>query len=283
MEESDMIVISYYSNKKKKDSNSLYKSASCPSVFKKNKSIFIIRDKMEKIKFSKNISLSHLTKNNKKFIIKLFEKDNSKISRTSGQSLFDIFNKENIENNELLANLNSLIEKGVYEKSSSDQESQSNYKSCNKFFINKNDVINNQLSLNKNDYIKELEIKIEYLTREVEYLKKDKEKLYNIIESFKRENDISNKYKELQKENLLLKEALLLEKNKKELNDNFKKNNKLINKNENKEQNDFEIKKLINEMKKKYDLGENFNDKKLYEVLIDNDLDIELAFSKLFP
>ena len=36
-----------------------------------------------------------------------------------------------------MANLNSLIEKGVYENSSSDQESQSNSKSCNKFFINK--------------------------------------------------------------------------------------------------------------------------------------------------
>lgn len=55
------------------------------------------------------------------------------------------------------------------------------------------------------------------------------------------------------------------------------------NNNENKEQNDFEIKKLINEMKKEFNLGENFNDKKLYEVLINNDLDVQLAFSNLFP
>lgn len=219
MKENNFIVISCYSNKKKKDSNSLHNSSSCPSIFNKNKSIFIIRDKTEKIKFGKNISLSHLTKNNNKFILKVFEKDNSKISRASGQSIFDIFNKENIGNNEFLADLNSLIEKGVFEKNSSDQESQSNSNSRNIFYIIKNsDVINNQLSCKKND-LKELEKKIEaltreveYLTRENEYLKKDKERLYNIIESFKKENDISNKNKELQKEIQLLKEALLLEK-----------------------------------------------------------------------
>ena len=265
MKENNFIVISCYSNKKKKDSNSLHNSSSCPSIFNKNKSIFIIRDKMEKIKFGKNISLSHFTKNNNKFILKVFEKDISKISRASGQSIFDIFNKENIVNNEFLADLNSLIEKGVFEKNSSDQESQSNSNSRNKFYIiKKSDVNNNQLSCKKNDYIKELEKKIdaltrevEYLTRENEYLKKDKERLYNIIESFKRENDISNKNKELQKENQLLKEALLLEKNKNKLNDNFKKNNKLRNKNEKKEQNDFEIKKLINEMKKELAMAFN--------------------------
>ena len=56
----------------------------------------------------------------------------------------------------------------------------------------------------------------------------------------------------------------------------------MVNKNENKEQNDFEIQKLINEMRKEYNLDENYTNKRLYEVLKENDLDKELAFSKLF-
>ena len=309
MEENNIIVISCYSNKKKKDPNNLHNSVPCPSIFNKNNSIFIINDKMEKIEFGKNKSFSQLIKNNKTIILKIIEKDNLKFSGVSGQSFFDKFNNENLEDNELLVEINSLIEKGVFEKRSLDQESQSNSKSNNLFYIVKdNDVINNQLSCNKReDKIKELEKKIETLikenenilninktlikekenilninkklTEEVEYLKKEKDKLYNIIESMNRNYDIIKKYEE---ENKQLKEGKLLEKKELNDNDNFKKNNNLTNKNENEEQNDLEIQKKINEMREEYGLDDSYSDKKLYEVLIENDLDVQLSFSKLF-
>ena len=297
MKENQIIVISSYSKKNIKDPNNLYNSVQCPPIFNKNNSIFIINDKMEKIEFGKNISFSQLIKNNKAILLKLFEKDNLNMSGVSGQSFFDIFNNENLEDNELLVDINSLIEKGVFEKSSSDQEIQSNSKSINLFYIVKdNDIINNQLSYNKNeDFIKELEKKIETLikdkenildinkklTDENESLKKENNKLYQIIDSLNSNYDIIKKYEEEIKQ---LKESILLEKKKKlNDNDNLKKNKNLTYKNENEKKNDFEIQKIINEMRKEYNLDQSFSDGKLYEVLKENNFDVELSFSNLFP
>ena len=35
-------------------------------------------------------------------------------------------------------------------------------------------------------------------------------------------------------------------------------------------------------MRKEYDLDESYSDKKIYEVLMENNLDVQLSFSKLF-
>ena len=153
MKENKIVVISCYSNKNKIDPNNLHNSVPCSSIFNKNNSIFIINDKMEKIEFGKNISFSELIKNNKAILLKLFEKDNLKLSWVSGQSFFDIFNNKNLEDNELLVDFNSSIEKGVFEQRFSEQESQSNSKSNNAFYIVKDNGIKNE------DYIKELEKK----------------------------------------------------------------------------------------------------------------------------
>ena len=110
-------------------------------------------------------------------------------------------------------------------KKSLEQESISSSKFSNiVYIIKKDDVINNQLSYNKNkneEYTKELEKKIETLlkekedilnlnkklTEEVECLKKEKNMLYNTIDSLKIANDILKKYVDLKEENKQLKEA----------------------------------------------------------------------------
>lgn len=297
MKEKKIIVC--YSNIEKKYPNNIHNSTPCPSIFNKNNSIFIINDKMKKIKFGENRSFSQINKNNKEIIFKFIEKDNSGVS---SQSIFDKFKEEYLEDNEFLFYINSLIEEGDFEKKSLEQESISSSKFSNiVYIIKKDDVINNQLSYNKNkneEYTKELEKKIETLikekenilnlnkklTEEVECLKKEKNMLYNTIDSLKIANDILKKYVDLKEENKQLKEGKLFEENKKELNDkdDFKKNENLVNKNENKDQYDFEIQKQINEMRKEYKLDETYSDKKLYEFLKENDYDKELAFSKLF-
>lgn len=269
----------------------LHNSNSCPSIFKtnKNNTMSIINSKVEETKYGKNMSFIELTKNNKIFILTLIDEDKLQISGTSGQSIYDLFNQENIEHNELAAQISSLIEKGAFENRCSDQENQSNPKYINIVYTSKNnDAINNQLSCNNNkreEYIKELEKKIETLlninkelTEEVENLKKYKDKINRIKKIMNTSNDFSNKEEELKNENQILAEAKLLEKNKKELNDDFQRNE-----NEIKEQNNYEIKKLIKIMRTEFELGDNdYNDKKLAEALKESDLDKELAFSKLF-
>ena len=280
MKENQIIVISGYSNKNIKDPNNLHNSGSCPPISYQNNSFIIINDKMEKID-GKNISFSQLIKNHNVILLQLFEKDNLNMSGVSGQSLYE-FNNGNLEDNELFVDINSLFEKGVFEKSSSDQEIQSNSKSNNIFYI-----------VNDNDKIKELEKKIETLIKEKEdilnknkklieeneSLKKEKDKLYHIIDTLNSKDDIIKKYEEEIKQ---LKESKLLEQ-KKELNDNdnFKKNKNLTNKNENEEKNDFEIQKII-EMRKEFSLDQSYSDKQLSEVLKKNNYDIGLSFSNLF-
>ena len=281
MSEEDIIVISCYPNKKKKAQNSPYKSALSPSVFNKNNSIFIINDKLEKNKFGKKLSFSQIVKKNKT-ILKYLEKDNLNISGASIQTLYEIVNKENSENNELLSDMISLIEKDAFEKKSSEKESESNPNSGSKIYIikNYNEIINQLYT--KEKYIKELNKKLAEKDERIKKLEKEKDRLYDIIENINRNNVIFNKYKELEKENKQLKDALLLKEDKKELNENIQNNKILINKNKNKEQKDLEIEKLINEMRENFRLGEEYNDEILRESLIKNDLDTEKAFSQLF-
>ena len=272
MKENNIIVLSSYPN-------NIHNSTPSPSICNKNNSILIINDKMDKIKFGQNKSFSQIYKNNKVFILKSSEKDILQFQEVSSHSSFDKFIEENIKDNGLLAGINSLIEKGVFEESSLGQESQSSSKSsiiC--YIIKNNDEINNQISgiINaKDEYIKDLEKKLETeikekknvielnkkLTEEIESLKKEKDILYNMIN-----NDLLKKYEDLKEEIRQLKEEKLLEKSK----------------NENKDQIDFEMQKLIDEMRKEFELGENFSDKKLSEVLKKSDLDKELAFSILY-
>ena len=297
MKENNLVVC--YSNKKNKDKNSLHNSASCPSIFNKNNnnSIFVINSNLEKIKNWKKISFSQLTENNKSIILRFFNKDKLQFSGTSGHSIFDILKEENIEDNEFFVEYNNFYDKKSFENRSSDQVSQSNPKSSNIIYIiQNNDAINNQLSCNKNEEykkeIKELKKIIETQTKEmqdilninnklkeeVEKLNKEKDKLYSVIETMNK----FDKYEELKREIQLLKEAKLLEKNKKELNEDLQNNENLINKNENKEENNYEI-KMINEMRKEYKLGDEYKNEKLSKVLKENDYDIDKAFSKLFP
>ena len=199
MKEKKIIVC--YSNIEKKHPNDIHNSTPCPSIFNKNNSIFIINDKMEKIKFGENRSFSQSNKNNKEIIFKFIGKDNSGVS---GQSNFDKFKEEYLEDNDFLVDIDSLIEEDAFEKKSLEQESISSSKPSNIFYIiKKNDVINSKISCNNNEneeYIKELEKKIETLlhlnkklTEEVECLKKEKNMLYNTIDSLKIANDILKK------------------------------------------------------------------------------------------
>lgn len=146
MKEKKIIVC--YSNIEKKYPNNINNSTPCPSIFNKNNSIFIINDKMKKIKSGENRSFSQINKNNKEIIFKFIEKDNSGVS---SQSIFDKFKEEYLEDNEFLFYINSLIEEGDFEKKSLEQESISSSKFSNiVYIIKKNDVTNNQLSCNKN-------------------------------------------------------------------------------------------------------------------------------------
>jgi hypothetical protein len=81
---------------------------------------------MKKIKSGENRSFSQINKNNKEIIFKFIEKDNSGVS---GQSIFDKFKEEYLEDNEFLVYINSLIEEGDFEKKSLEQESISSSKS----------------------------------------------------------------------------------------------------------------------------------------------------------
>ena len=280
----------------------LHNSNSCPSIFKtnKNNSISIINNKVEETKYGKNMSFIELAKNNKIFILTLIDKDKLQISEASSQSYFDSYIQENRGPNELAFELNSLINKGVFDNNCSDQENKSNPKYSKIIYMSKNnDLNNNQLSYNKNkyeEYIKELEKKIEILkkekqdilnrnkelTKKVEDLKKYIDNLEKLQKTINTSNYLSNE-EELKNENQLLKEAKLLENNKKELNDDLQNNENLIKENEIKEQNNYEKEKLIKVMRKEFDLKNNdYNDEKLSEVLDKADNDKEYAFSLLF-
>ena len=185
MKEKKIIVC--YSNIEKKYPNNIHNSTPCPSIFNKNNSIFIINDKMKKIKSGENRSFSQINKNNKEIIFKFIEKDNSGVS---GQSIFDKFKEEYLEDNEFLFYINSLIEEGDFEKKSLEQESISSSKFSNiVYIIKKDDVINNQLSYNKNkneEYTKELEKKIETLLKEKEDILNLNKKLTEEVERLKK-------------------------------------------------------------------------------------------------